>query len=207
MSSQSQIDANRRNAQLSTGPRTEEGKAAVSHNAFKHGLRSAAYLAHQEEPEYYHAICDQLLAQYQPQTITEEIFVERIALCESKLAAGEEKEFANLVDDQALALTQRRQDLLERAEERAVKLLHKLQKERKADEAKAQLQAQAQAHAQARAEVDQAVAGIQKEMAILSSLRTPAQIIAFEEAEAAAAAADPDIEPITGLDEDEPAAS
>ncbi|MFN7933831.1 MAG: hypothetical protein U0R19_10910 [Bryobacteraceae bacterium] len=40
MSSQSQIDANRANAQHSTGPRSEAGKAAVSQNATRHGLSS-----------------------------------------------------------------------------------------------------------------------------------------------------------------------
>lgn len=34
-------EANRRNAQLSTGPKTDEGKAASSRNAWKHGLNSA----------------------------------------------------------------------------------------------------------------------------------------------------------------------
>ncbi len=38
MSTQAQILANRRNAQNSTGPRTPQGKAAVSQNAVKHGL-------------------------------------------------------------------------------------------------------------------------------------------------------------------------
>lgn len=36
------LEANRRNAQLSTGPRTEAGKAASSRNAWKHGLTSQA---------------------------------------------------------------------------------------------------------------------------------------------------------------------
>ncbi len=40
MSSQSQIEANRANAQLSTGPRSPEGKAASSQNARTHGLTS-----------------------------------------------------------------------------------------------------------------------------------------------------------------------
>ena len=38
MSTQKQIDANRLNAQKSTGPRTEEGKRASSQNAMKSGL-------------------------------------------------------------------------------------------------------------------------------------------------------------------------
>ena len=40
MSSQAQINANRSNAQHSTGPRSETGKATVSQNATRHGLSS-----------------------------------------------------------------------------------------------------------------------------------------------------------------------
>ena len=39
--SQKRLDANRRNAQKSTGPRTPEGKAKASANAATHGLSSA----------------------------------------------------------------------------------------------------------------------------------------------------------------------
>ena len=40
MASQRKTEANRRNAQLSTGPKSPEGKAIVSRNAQKHGLAS-----------------------------------------------------------------------------------------------------------------------------------------------------------------------
>lgn len=40
MSTQAQIDANRANSRFSTGPRSQDGKAAVSQNAVKHGLSS-----------------------------------------------------------------------------------------------------------------------------------------------------------------------
>jgi hypothetical protein len=38
MTSDRQIEANRRNAKLNTGPRTKQGKAASSRNALRHGL-------------------------------------------------------------------------------------------------------------------------------------------------------------------------
>jgi hypothetical protein len=47
--SQARVDANRRNAQLSTGPRTEEGKNRSRANALKHGLCASAVVP--EDPE------------------------------------------------------------------------------------------------------------------------------------------------------------
>ena len=44
MSSTAQAIANIENAQRSTGPRTEAGKAASSHNALKHGLTAQTVL-------------------------------------------------------------------------------------------------------------------------------------------------------------------
>jgi len=38
MPTEAQITANRENAEHSTGPKTEEGKAASSHNHSSHGL-------------------------------------------------------------------------------------------------------------------------------------------------------------------------
>ena len=38
MATERQIEANQRNAQLSTGPRTDEGKAQSRANAIKHGM-------------------------------------------------------------------------------------------------------------------------------------------------------------------------
>ena len=38
MTSQKQIEANRRNAQAATGPKTEEGKSRSSLDAMRHGL-------------------------------------------------------------------------------------------------------------------------------------------------------------------------
>ena len=53
MSSQSQINANRQNAKLSTGPRTPAGKAESSHNAFRHGLTSKNLIIAPDEKEIF----------------------------------------------------------------------------------------------------------------------------------------------------------
>lgn len=53
MSSQAQLDANRANAQHSTGPRSPEGKSASSQNALKHGLSSQYVpLSESERPQF-----------------------------------------------------------------------------------------------------------------------------------------------------------
>jgi len=203
MSSQSQIDANRRNAQLSTGPRTEEGKAAVSLNAFKHGYRAQVYRSSDLDPSRFDALYAALREQYDPRTVTEELYVERIAITQNKLALmeGVEEEHERQGELEKLPPVREHQRRLEASFDRAVTMLHKVQKERKAGEARAEAGAQSQA----RAEAAQAVAEIERKMAILSMIRTPAQVMAFEEAEAAGA--EPDTEPVIGPGADEPAAS
>ena len=51
MSSLAKLEANRRNAALSTGPRTTEGKAVVARNATTHGIFSAVPVLPGESPE------------------------------------------------------------------------------------------------------------------------------------------------------------
>jgi hypothetical protein len=46
MASVAQIQANRSNAQKSTGPRTPQGKATASQNAVKHGLLAEQVVIH-----------------------------------------------------------------------------------------------------------------------------------------------------------------
>jgi len=61
MTSHARIEANRANAQLSTGPRTSEGKARSSQNATRHGFTSRRITILPEEQPVY----DEMLAQYQ----------------------------------------------------------------------------------------------------------------------------------------------
>ena len=51
--SQKQIDANKRNAQKSTGPRTKEGKTKSAMNSIKYGIYSKKYLIKDESPEEF----------------------------------------------------------------------------------------------------------------------------------------------------------
>ena len=63
MSTDLQIEANRANAALSTGPSTAEGKAASARNAIGHGLHSQSLLPN-EDPDEYAAHLDALLAEF-----------------------------------------------------------------------------------------------------------------------------------------------
>ena|SRR5688572_6886527 len=56
MSSNSKIDANRRNSQLSTGPRSDAGKSVVARNACKHNLTSVNIAIAGEDLEEFHIL-------------------------------------------------------------------------------------------------------------------------------------------------------
>jgi hypothetical protein len=66
MSSERQTEANRKNAQLSTGPRTAEGKAQVASNALKHGLTGKQITLPNENPEDFDAFRVGLLDELRP---------------------------------------------------------------------------------------------------------------------------------------------
>ena len=53
MTTQRKMEANRRNAQKSTGPRTEEGKAKVKFNALKHGMTAETVVLPHEDAAAY----------------------------------------------------------------------------------------------------------------------------------------------------------
>jgi hypothetical protein len=84
--SQRKIEANRRNAQQSTGPRTAEGKAAASRNATTHGLTAATSpVALDESPEEYEAFAAALRADLRPRGAMQAVIVERIVHLSWKL--------------------------------------------------------------------------------------------------------------------------
>ena len=79
MASELQIAANRLNAQSSSGPRTEEGKARSRMNAVKHGLTAQAGLLAHEDPGEFASLSEAVMAEFRPGSALEDELVERIA--------------------------------------------------------------------------------------------------------------------------------
>jgi len=73
-------ERNRRNAQLSTGPKTAEGKARASQNAIRHGLSSDKFLVFEwENLDDFIDLLQNLRDEHQPATQTEALLVEKMA--------------------------------------------------------------------------------------------------------------------------------
>jgi hypothetical protein len=78
MTSVAQVQANRFNAQKSTGPLTPEGKAKVAQNAVKHGLLARAAVLQGEDWEEYTCYHEQMLEELGPEGLQETEVAERI---------------------------------------------------------------------------------------------------------------------------------
>ena len=86
MPSKRQLDANRRNARRSTGPRTQEGRRASSLNALKHGLTGhVALVLPFEDPTEYQALVDAFAQEASPRLARDLIAVRKAADCEWRL--------------------------------------------------------------------------------------------------------------------------
>ncbi len=85
MTSDKQIQANRRNALNSTGPKTPEGKAAVRLNARTHGLRSQEVLLPGEDEEALKGLDEDLRAELQPVGELENLLVDNIVAAHWRL--------------------------------------------------------------------------------------------------------------------------
>src|SRR4029077_18929339 len=79
MTSFRQIEANRRNAQLSTGPVTEEGKKKSRQNAVRHGLTAETVIDALEDAEDYAAFEMAVTADFDAQSAVERELVLRLA--------------------------------------------------------------------------------------------------------------------------------
>jgi hypothetical protein len=79
MSTEKQTEANRLNAQKSTGPKTPEGKAKVSQNAVTHGLTAFRPVLANENPEEYTLFRDDFFRHHAPAGILEQSLAQRAA--------------------------------------------------------------------------------------------------------------------------------
>jgi hypothetical protein len=96
MATEAQILANRCNAQKSTGPRTAEGKAIVSQNAFKHGLTADHDVIFTESQADFELYRDQMLDELDPVGTMESMLAERIVSLSWRLKR------ANCIQNQAI---------------------------------------------------------------------------------------------------------
>ena len=78
MATKKQIEANKKNAKKSTGPRTKKGKAIVSKNALKHGLLAKNHIIPTESKPEFELHRDETLAYLKPVGPIEAILANRI---------------------------------------------------------------------------------------------------------------------------------
>ena len=140
MATEARIRANQSNAQHSTGPKTESGKAASCKNNFKYGLTGASFtvLDSEDQDEYDHVVSG-LLSEHQPSTMTESILVEKMAqsywlrkralYLQDECATDEDLTLGE--QEKQLALFLRYQTTHDRAFHRALNDLLKLRAERR----------------------------------------------------------------------------
>ncbi len=79
MISGQKIAANRRNAQRSTGPTTEQGRRASSRNAVTHGFYCSGVVVQGEDETAYQSLAAALQQDVSPQTTIDALAVEQLA--------------------------------------------------------------------------------------------------------------------------------
>jgi hypothetical protein len=112
MTSFRQIEANRRNARLSTGPVTEEGKRRSRQNAVRHGLTAETVIDALEDTADYAAFEMAVTADYDAQSAVERELVLRLAslLWRLRRATAIESGLFKIQAQHLLQFRQRRQD-------------------------------------------------------------------------------------------------
>jgi hypothetical protein len=85
MSSRSQIEANRRNAQKSTGPTSVTGKARSSMNALKTGIHAKSLVLPSEDPAELEELIEDCYGSFHPTTPEARCFLDDFIFCEWNL--------------------------------------------------------------------------------------------------------------------------
>lgn len=87
-SSNARIEANRRNALRSTGPKTDEGKAKSRRNSFKHGLTGGGVVTPEEDEERLREDVELWSEELQPRNECERALIESLAIARNRLRRG-----------------------------------------------------------------------------------------------------------------------
>ncbi len=141
MATIAQTAANQANAQKSSGPKTEIGKANSCQNNFRHGFTGEFSLLASEDADAYECLLTSLQTDHQPSCATECLLVERMAqhhwlraraLQLQNVTLGMPAEDEDKADRQ-LALYLRYQTTNERAFSKCLSDLLKLRAERRKD--------------------------------------------------------------------------
>jgi hypothetical protein len=112
-SSQKRIEANRRNAKRSTGPRTPAGKSTARRNALKHGLTSEKLVVLGEDAEEFQCMADGHRAAFRPQNAVELALANTFSLAEwrrQRCASTEAAMTDQYIRDRALNEQEGRED-------------------------------------------------------------------------------------------------
>jgi hypothetical protein len=140
--SKKQHDANRRNSQNSTGPVTQEGKAAAAMNAVTYGLRTRKLIIKGENIADYWRLWSSLEDEWQPETPTERLCLEQMSVSQwllARMAASEHQIYEEDLTYQArfdlLDRVARHVTRYERSFTTALHELQRLQKERRQQQA------------------------------------------------------------------------
>jgi hypothetical protein len=136
--SEKQQQANRQNAQKSTGPKTPEGREAIRFNALTYGLRTRETILERENAREYSELWDELDAEWQPHTRTDRIYLETMVTSQwlLKRIAESEQQIYTIANFEhrfkMLAYVYKMRAQLERSFRTAVADMKQSQKERKA---------------------------------------------------------------------------
>ena len=105
MATLKQTEANRRNALKSIGPKTPAGKAVVSMNSLRHGLRARTVVLPGESREEFNQLCDTLESEWRPRSRTAQFYLEQMVVSQWKLTRMEVGE-SNIFQETATGKTQ-----------------------------------------------------------------------------------------------------
>jgi hypothetical protein len=129
MSSDAKTQANRDNSKLSTGPKTEEGKARSSQNSRTHGLNSATLFIPEERQPEFQSLVAALLEEVLPVGELQSLFFEQLvhASWQQQIARTMLVHAQMTLDQKGIALAHRYIGQYERSFARALKEIKTLQ--------------------------------------------------------------------------------